>query len=197
MSVEVDLLRSGRSASQLRATLRQDGTRCVEALLTTSELDPAATPYWERGVPLPSLAPIGDCVRVPPRTPSGDEVALMRELELRLDPATLGFATGAPSGRGELRGWFALPGVDVLDPLALLVAVDCFPPATFDIAPSGWVPTLELTAYVRALPAPGPLRIRTQAGVVEGQRVDESCWVWDTRGRLVAQSVQLAGVRLG
>ena len=39
-------------------------------------------------------------------------------------------------------------------------AVDAFPPATFDVEFAGWVPTLELTAYVRALPAAGPVQIR-------------------------------------
>ena len=43
------------------------------------------------------------------------------------------------------------------DPLALLYAVDALPPATFDLSgTTGWVPTLSLTAYVRAPPAPGP-----------------------------------------
>ena len=42
------------------------------------------------------------------------------------------------------------------DPLSLLFAVDAFPPATFDVVMTGWVPTLNLTAYLRAVPAPGP-----------------------------------------
>src|SRR5438105_4640319 len=46
-----------------------------------------------------------------------------------------------------------LPGHEQFDPTSLLFAVDAFPPATFDIDFSGWVPTLELTVYVRALPA--------------------------------------------
>ena len=75
--------------------------------------------------------------------------------------------------------------------------MDAFPPATFEIEPTGWVPTLELTAYVRALPAPGPVRILQKAQLIEGQRVDETCLVWDSRGRLVAQATQLAGIRLG
>jgi hypothetical protein len=54
-----------------------------------------------------------------------------------------------------------------------------------------------MTAYVRALPAPGPVRVLQRVGLIEGQRVDEQCWVWDSRGRLVAQGTQLAGIRLG
>jgi hypothetical protein len=62
---------------------------------------------------------------------------------------------------------------------------------------SGWVPTLEMTVYVRALPAPGPVRVLERAHLIEAERVDETCWVWDATGRLVAQSTQLAGIRFG
>ena len=75
--------------------------------------------------------------------------------------------------------------------------VDAFPPATFDIEFTGWVPTLELTVYVRALPAPGPVRVMQRANLIDAGRVDETCWVWDSTGRLVAQGTQLAGIRMG
>jgi hypothetical protein len=91
----------------------------------------------------------------------------------------------------------SLPGDEPFDPISLLFAVDAFPPATFEVAASGWVPTLQLTAYVRALPAAGPMRILHKAALIEAQKVDEVCSVWDARGRLVAQSTQLAGIRLG
>ena len=90
-----------------------------------------------------------------------------------------------------------MPGGEDLDPTSLLYAVDSFPPGTFDIELSGWVPTLELTVYVRALPEPGPVRVLQRAHLIDAQRVDESCYVWDRAGRLVAQGHQLAGVRLG
>jgi hypothetical protein len=81
--------------------------------------------------------------------------------------------------------------------LSLLFAVDAFPPATFDLEFAGWVPTFELTVYVRALPAPGPARVLQRAGMIADRRVDEVCYVWDSTGRPVAQGTQLAGVRLG
>jgi hypothetical protein len=36
-----------------------------------------------------------------------------------------------------------------------------------------------------------------RAQLVGAGRVDESCFVWDRSGRLVAQGTQLAGIRLG
>ncbi|SHF62618.1 Thioesterase-like superfamily protein [Jatrophihabitans endophyticus] len=196
VQVTVEVLRAGRTASQLRARMAQDGRPCVEALLTATDLVPTE-PYWDAATPDPGTTPYADAVRIPGTSPTGVRVAIMDQVEVRLDAETLDFAAGRPRGHGELRGWLSLPDGEAFDPVSLLYAVDAFPPATFDIAPSGWVPTLELTAYVRALPAPGPLRVLHRAHLVDGQRVDEACWLWDSRGRVVAHGVQLAGIRLG
>jgi acyl-coenzyme A thioesterase PaaI-like protein len=197
VSIEAQLTRAGRSVSQVRATMSQDGAPCVDALVTTARLDPAAEPAWDRGLPGSGQLAYEQCVPLTPRTPDGGRAAILEQISVRLEPGSSGFMTGAPSGRGELRGWLALPGGEAFDPTALLFAVDAFPPATFEIEASGWVPTLELTAYVRAIPEPGPLRVLQQARLVDGQRVDESCFVWDVGGRLVVQGTQLAGIRLG
>ena len=194
--VSAEVLRSGRSAAQLRTRMTQDGQTCIEALVTTSTLDPGSTPYWSGGVPAPGTARFAESVRVPPVTPGGLPVAIMEHVDVRLEPDST-IASGTPSGRGELRGWLALPADEPFDPVSLLYAIDAFPPATFDIAPTGWVPTLELTAYVRALPAPGPVRVLHKAQLIDAQRVDEVCWVWDATGRVIAHGTQLAGIRLG
>jgi hypothetical protein len=197
VAIEAEVLRGGRSASQVRGRMSQGVNACVEALVTTSQLDGTAAPYWDEGLPEMSEVAYEDCPRLVPHAPNGMRVAIMEQVELRLEPGSLGFTTGHPSGRGELRGWLALPAGEAFDPTSLVFAVDAYPPATFDIEFSGWVPTLELTAYVRALPAPGPVRILQRAQLIDGQRVDESCFVWDRTGRLVAQGSQLAGIRLG
>jgi hypothetical protein len=198
VEIEVEPLRIGRTASQVRARMVQDGRGTVEALITASTVPDSDTkPYWTGGVP--ALWPNGyaDSIRIPGRSPSGFRVAMADHVELRIDPETLGFASGRPRGIGELRGWLALPDGEPFDPFSLVFAVDAFPPATFDVEVSGWVPTLELTVYVRALPVPGPVRVLQKAQLVDGQRVDEACYIWDSADRLVAQGTQLAGVRLG
>lgn len=78
------------------------------------------------------------------------------------------------------------------DPLMLLLAVDTLPPVSFDLGLPGWAPTLELTAHVRARPAPGWLRVRTSTRNLAGGLLEEDAEVWDSRDRLVAQSRQLA-----
>lgn len=195
VDITAEVLRVGRSASQVRSRLSQDGNPCIESLTLVGTLDTDAEPFWADGLPQPDIPPFEECFRLPSAGPTGVHVAIMDEVDLRLDPATLGFGVGEPSGKGELRGWLSLPGED-FDPVSLLYAVDAFPPATFDVKLSGWVPTLELSAYVRALPAPGPVRVLHKAGLIEGGHVDEACFVWDSRGRLVAQATQLAGIRV-
>jgi acyl-CoA thioesterase len=190
----VEVLRRGRTASQSRVSLSAGGRRCVEALVTTGRLrdpeppywsgvDPVAMPAWEACVP----APVDD-----PRFP----VPLFGEIELRIDPATAGFAVDAPSMTAEIRGYARITP-ERPDPYALLMAADCLPPATFELGLTrSWVPTLELTVYVRALPVDGPLRVRQRARMVADSRVDEECDVWDAAGNLVATAHQLAALRL-
>ena len=144
--------------------MSQAGHACVEALITIGRLEDDEPVSWDAGVPRVTVAPRSECHRIPPRTPTGLSANIMASVDLRIDPATFDFATGNPSGAGELRGWLSLPEDEPFDPCSLLYAVDAFPPATFEIAETGWVPTLELTVYVRALPAPGPLRILHRAG---------------------------------
>ena len=193
--VTVEVLRRGRSATQLRASLAAGGTPCVEALVTCGQLPPpGGEPYWT-GVEPAELPAEEACFPVPPDDPRFP-VPMFGEVALRVDPASAGFAIGRPAGKGELRGWVRIAPAPP-DPYALLVAVDCLPPATFDLGLAGsWVPTLELTAYLRALPAPGPLRVRQRARLVAHGRVDEECDVWDSTGALVATGHQLAAVRL-
>lgn len=192
--VEIDgeVLRRGRSVSQVRMRMSQGGRDCVEGLLSLGELDPSATPRWGGGGPDVQQVPFEDCFRLPPLTPDGIPVAMLNHVDLRLDPDSTGFISGRPSGRGQLRGWLKLLGEDGFDPVSLLYAIDAFPPATFDTDSGCWMATVEMTAYVRAIPAPGPVRIVSGVRLVDPQLVDQTCDVWDSTGRLVAQATQLA-----
>lgn len=194
--VEVEVLRRGRRMSQARARLGRDGAPCVEATFTLGRHDEATSPWWTDVAP-PAIPAPDACTRVGGRAPGGIPLPIMDRVDIRLDPAVTGFAAGRPGGGGELRGWLSFVDGHTPDPVPLLYVLDAFPPATFELAATGWVPTLELTAYVRGLPAPGPLLVRQRAAHVQADVVDEVCHVWDSRGRLVAQATQLAGIRVG
>jgi hypothetical protein len=197
VEIAVEELRAGRSATQTRARLVQRDEVCVEAIITTGDLVTESPPYWDRGLPAAGTVPFDECTRLMFGPSSGMSVAIMELVDVRLEQDSAAFLAGAQRGLGELRGWLALPDGESFDTHSLVYAVDGFPPATFDIEYAGWVPTLELTVYVRALPAPGPVRVLHRAQLIDARRVDEVCYVWDSHGRLVAQGTQLAGVRLG
>ncbi|MFF0726068.1 thioesterase family protein [Streptomyces sp. NPDC004134] len=141
----------------------------------------------------PALAPLEQCIgshAAPPEFRA--ESPMLTRTDLRLDPSCVGWAVGAPSGRGEMKGWFRLPESRNPDPLLLLMAVDVLPPVSLDLGAIGWAPTLELTAHVRASPAPGWLRMIHTTRNVAGGYMEEDAEIWDSADRLVAQSRQLA-----
>lgn len=147
----------------------------------------------ERQIPPPDLPPVEECLDA---ADAGKEILLVAPLlqrfGTRIDPAYAGWRAGEPSGHGVIQGWFKLADDRPLDPVALLMVVDALPPATFDLGRPGWAPTLELTAHVRARPAPGWAIVRHATHNVSGGQFEEDCEVWDSTGRLVAQSRQLA-----
>jgi hypothetical protein len=200
--IRTQRVRTGRTLSTGQASLLQydDEGREVERIrVLASYGDLAALPDDVRTTAEPPAVPPLDRCLGPEDGPvplSGSSPITDR-LRVRLDPATVGWAVGAPSGRGEMRAWFGLADGRDPDPLALLLAVDALPPTAFELGLTGWVPTVELTVHVRALPAPGPLRVSITTRNLAGGFLEEDAEVWDTRDRLVAQSRQLARVRLG
>lgn len=195
-TITTTVLRRGRSAAQVRAVLRQDGTDLVEATSVLGDLPEQASTRYDATPPLSAPEP-EDCLALPPRIPGGPKVGVMEVAELRLDPATLPFGESpAPSdARAELQGWSRFADGRDPDPLSLLFFSDAIPPATFRIGSTGWVPTLQMSAYVRARPAPGWLGIRMTANLVADGMVDETCVLWDSTGQVVAQASQLARLR--
>ena len=198
-TLRTEVLRTGRSVSTGQVSLTQpgaDGTEVerVRVLATYGDLDTVAHEVRTTAVP-PDLPSPERCLRAADAPPTFlRHAAMLDRLDLRLDPATAGWAAGRPSGLGQIRGWLRLADGREPDPLMLLLAADALPPVAFDLGLSGWTPTLELTVHVRARPAPGWLRIGLTTRNVAGGLLEEDAEVWVSGGRLVAQSRQLARV---
>ena len=79
-----------------------------------------------------------------------------------------------------------------VDVEALLLACDIAPPTVAHLGHRGWAPTVELSCLLRGEPAPGWLAFEARATLVSGDWFDEESTVWDSAGRVVAQSRQLA-----
>lgn len=195
--IRTETIRTGRTLSTGQASLFQyaeDGTEVerIRVLATYGDLD--ALPGEVRTTALPPAIPAyRDCLGPSDGpAPIPGSSAITERLNIKLDPATVGWAVGAPSGKGEVRGWFGLADGRDADPLSLLLTVDALPPTAFDLGLTGWTPTVELTTHIRCRPAPGLLRVSITTRNLAGGFLEEDAEVWDSAGRLVAQSRQLA-----
>jgi hypothetical protein len=148
----------------------------------------------------PVLPPIEQCVDLGPwrgtEAPDGT-AGYAAQIRMLFDPAVIGWANHEPSGLPEMRGYFGLREDREPDALLLALAVDGLPPVVFGLGATGWAPTVELTMYMRMVPAAGPLRVAARSRHVSGGWFDEEAEVWDSAGNLVAQSRQIARVGRG
>lgn len=195
--IRTQVVRTGRTLSTGEASLFQyaeDGTEIerIRVLATYGDLD-GLTDDVRTSAALPAIPPREHCLGPadgPAAIPGSS--AITERLDIKLDPATIGWAIGAPSGKGEMRGWFGLADGRDADPLSLLLTVDAMPPTSFELGLKGWTPTIELTTHIRCRPAPGPLRVSITTRNLAGGFLEEDAEVWDSADRLVAQSRQLA-----
>jgi len=199
VEITTDVHRRGGRHATVSATLSQAGAPMVTALGVFTDLSAASGPSRDV-LPAPPLAPMDSCVTTGAGGGSGDQgrrpapPPIFQRFEHRMDPATLGFADGKPSGAGAMGGYLRLADNEDLDPFGLLVVADCYPPALFNLTglPVGWAPTIELTVQVRAVPAPGWLSAWFTTSAVTDGYLEEDGQVRDSSGRLVVLSRQLA-----
>lgn len=191
VSVLGEVVKAGRRFSTVRAQLHRDGMPLLQLVGAFGDLSVPSSGYEHLAVGPPDLPPFEECV---PRTSSqgGVPVSLMERLDVRLHPEHAGWVQGRRRGVAEVAGWFSFADGRPVDTLALLLVCDALPPAVFHLdMPAGWVPTVEYTVHVRGIPAPGPVRCVFRSQVVQGGFLNEDGEVWDSAGRLVAQSRQL------
>jgi acyl-CoA thioesterase len=192
VQLRVEVRRVGRGVSFLSVALEQHGQLATESLVTLGTLQEGSrVRYHGASAPtMPALEGSRSLV-------GGEDSGIRDRLEVRLDPATTGWWDGQLSSLGEVRGWIRLnDGGAPWSPWSLLFATDAFPPATLPLGSSGWVPTLQLTSYVRRVPTSEWLHGYQRAVVIADGLVDERCELFDDSGQLVASSTQLAMVRL-
>ena len=188
--VTTTVRRVGRGASFVHVALSQNEVVTTESLVTVGTLDVTSTLRYQSSA-APQLAPLEECAVLVPH----DRMAMHQSLELRGDPASGEWWRGA-RGTGEITAWMRLAdGGAPWNAWSVLFATDALVPATLPLGSTGWVPTLQLTSYVRRVPASDWLRARQWCVVVADGLVDERCELFDDTGEMVAGSSQLAMVR--
>ena len=191
VQVDAEVVKSGRRFSTVAGQMHRDGKPIMQVLGSFGDLSQVNDEFAHVVGGPPDIPPMDECV---PRSPTQGVVSVPfnGRLKARLRPGDESFIRGERKGVAEMAGWFSFADDRPIDTLALLLIADAFPPAVFHIdLPPGWVPTLELTVHVRAVPAPGPVRCVFRSQFVQGGMFNEDGEVWDGQNRLVAQSRQL------
>lgn len=186
-TVEVDVLRTGRSLAFLGARLRQGDSLVAHAV--------AAFGSGRSDLEFQDVRPAAD-VPMPEDLPAPTQVQEVPPLVHRFDyrPVTPpALFSGADS---ELWAWLRLRDPRPVDAVLLATYVDALiPPMLLRATTPLLVPTVEITIHLRNAPTPGyddwclgHVATRTAAdGFIE-----EDCDIYDRDGRLLAQSRQLA-----
>jgi acyl-CoA thioesterase len=189
--IRTEVIRAGRSTAFGQASLQRDGKEVLRATAAFTDLEAAAARgklSYAGGQP-PDQPPPEQCqvaVRktVPPLT-------LVERIEYRCAELP-SWVTGAPpSGNPVNEGWMRFADGREPDLISLPLFVDAAAPAALEVGVRATT-TVELTVHLRARPAPGWLAYRTETRYLADGYHEEDAELWDSAGRLVAQSRQLA-----
>lgn len=189
--ISVDVAKAGRNLSTAHAELRQGGRERLRTLATFAELPEDPAPELTDGAP-PDLPPPEECVGNEPGVPNPFGIAIGERFLYRVPAEEAGRMAGRPKGEASVRCWVRFADGRQPDLLGLICVIDALPPAAAEIGVDGWAPTVELTVHLRARPVPGWLAVALRTRFVQSGYLEEDGEVWDSAGRLVAQSRQLA-----
>jgi hypothetical protein len=181
--IDVELTQSGRTALRAAITMgipEHSDLNNGAPLLSVNPVVPLMTPE-----PPPGLEPIG------PGHSMADIVHLAHGCDIR--PSLTTFTPRRDGGMPVIEYWVRPKGV-APDALFALLCGDVSAPVTFGVGRFGWAPTVQLTAYLRALPADGWLRVMCTATQIGQEWFDEDHIVVDCEGRIIVQTRQLAMV---
>ncbi|MBS9532909.1 thioesterase family protein [Mycobacterium sp. M1] len=193
MRLTTFLRKRGRRISVVDVELSQGDRTAVHAVVTLGEPEHHAPPLLSVNpvVPLmtpeppPGLEPIG------PGHPMEHVVHLAHGCDIRPALTTLG--PRSDGGPPVIEMWVR-PKDAAPDVLFALLCGDVSAPVTFAVNRMGWAPTVQLTAYLRAMPADGWLRVICTTMQIGQDWFDEDHIVVDCEGRIVVQTRQLAMV---
>lgn len=175
--IDVELNQGDRTAVRAAVTLG-DPEHHVAPLVSVNPVIPLMQPD-----PPPGLEPIGE------GHPMADIVHLAHGCDIR--PSLTTMEPRSDGGPPVIEYWVRPKGV-APDVLFALLCGDVSAPVTFGVNRFGWAPTVQLTAYLRTLPADGWLRVLCTTVQIGQDWFDEDHIVVDCEGHIVVQSRQLA-----
>lgn len=186
--VTTEIARVGRRVATGEARLSQNGVETVRAVATFTDLAAATGRTLVIGAPPAPSPPPGAVDPLGGASVPGITIADRFEYRMAEMP---GWAKGQPSGAPSFLFWMRFKEPRDADVFALPLLVDAAFPAVMEIGELG-SSTLEMTVHVRGRPAPGWLACRVATRYVVDGYHEEDFEIWDSAGRIVAQSRQLA-----
>jgi Thioesterase-like superfamily len=198
MRLMTSIRKRGRRISVVDVELTQGDRTAVHAVVNLGE--PEHYPPGGRAAPLLSANPVmglmapeppDDVAPIGPGHPLAGLVHLGEGCDVRPVLSTL---RPSNEGRPPVIQMWARPRGAAPDALFALMCGDLSAPVTFAVDRAGWAPTVQLTAFLRGLPADGWLRIIATCVEIGQDWFDEDHIVVDHLGRLVVQARQLAMV---
>ena len=198
MQLVTSIRKRGRRISVVDVELVQGNRSAVHAVVNLGE--PEHFPPGGQSTPLLSANPVVDLMApeppddiapIGPGHPLAGLVHLGEGCDVRPVLSTMGPST---DGRPPVIQMWARPRGVAPDALFALMCGDLSAPVTFAVERTGWAPTVQLTAFLRSLPADGWLRIIATCTEIGHDWFDEDHTVVDSLGRIVVQARQLAMV---
>jgi acyl-coenzyme A thioesterase PaaI-like protein len=191
LRVVTRIRKRGRRVSLVDVELNQGDRTAVRSVMTMAEPEHDAPPLLSVNpvIPLmtpdppPGLEPIG------PGHPMADVVHLAHGCDIR--PSLTTMEPRADGGPPVIEYWVR-PKEGSPDVLFALLCGDVSAPVTLGVNRSGWAPTVQLTAYLRGMPADGWLRVMCTTMQIGQEWFDEDHVVVDCEGRIIVQTRQLA-----
>ena len=168
--------------------------RCVHAVVTMGQPEHDARPLFSLNPvnPLMGPEPPADLLPIGPGHPAAEINNLARGCDIR--PLVV---ESVSQGEPPMFQIWVRPKVGAVDELFALMCGDISLPVPYAVGRRGWAPTVQLTAYLRGVPADGWLRVMCTTTEIGEDWFDEDHIVVDCAGRIVVQTRQLALVPPG
>ncbi|MCU4185874.1 thioesterase family protein [Acidiferrimicrobium sp. IK] len=192
VTVEVDMVKPGRSYVNVTARVVQDGRERVRLLGVLGDLEAQKGPTRVAARP-PVLPDPDQCVSMRELSEAAGRPVpqIMDRFDLML-PRDTTWGRVPEDDPLSVTGWIRFRDGTQPDQRSLVTFADAFPPTLIGSIAAGWVPTLELTVHVRARPAPGWMLGTFVTRFLMDGLLEEDGELWDSSGRPVALSRQLA-----
>ena len=179
-------LRIGRSTASYSVDISQGKLR-TRVTATFADLSKSPGGIQFAGELPPDILPISECKKAPSALDNGTPLRLNKHVEMFIDERS----HASKREMTETAWWRFADGTEP-DGFSAVLAVDSFVPVVFKLGLGTWCPTLELTTHLRAIPAPGWLRVHRKTNLLNHGYFEEDASVWDSNDVLVMQSHQLA-----